>query len=292
MIAVALAAVSALSYGGSDFFGAVATKDNDATVVTVATQVVSLLALAAILILYPQGQLQAIDLAWGGIGGLGAAFGLVTFYRALAIGPMSVAAALTALWSTGVPVAAGLFLGDRPSILTLSGIALAIPAALLVSMEVGNKMTLAIDPRQRTAAWHHSTRTRQLAVMAGIGFGLFFVALSRTSEDAGLYPLIGARLASIVALGLTILGGRLLGPIGVRWWPMIVTAGLLDCAANSCYLIAVRSGSLTWVAAISSLYPVSTVLLARLVLNERLARPQFVGFGAAAVALLLFAVGA
>ena len=292
MIAVALAAVSAISYGAADFSGAIATKENDATVVTVAMQVVSLAALVCVVLVYPQGRLQLVDLGWGAAGGLGAALGLVTFYKALALGPMSVAAALTALWSTGVPVIGGLLLGDRPGAITLAGIAVAVPAAVLVSIEGGRDRRTEATPRERSRSWKRQIRTRKLAVVAGIGFGLFFVALSRTSADAGLYPLLGARVASIVGLALVIFQGRLLAPIARTWWPAVVIAGLLDCAANSFYLSALRFGSLTWIAAISSLYPVSTVLLARVVLNERLARIQFVGMGAAAVALTLFGIGA
>lgn len=289
MIAVALAAASALSYGASDFSGAMATKENNATVVTLAMQVVSLAALAVIVVAVPSGQFRSEDLAWGAIGGLGAAFGLVTFYRALALGPMSVAAALTALWSTAVPVVAGLLLGDRPGPVTLAGIALAVPAAVLVSLEGGRGEAAVLAARGPKAT---SRRTRQLAIMAGIGFGLFFVALSRTAADAGLYPLLGARGASIAGLLLVIGRGRLLAPIGRRWWPAIGLAGLLDCAANSLYLTALRYGSLTWVAAISSLYPVSTVLLARLVLGERIAAVQRIGLAAASLALILFGLGA
>lgn len=292
MIAIAFAAVSALSYGAADFSGALASKENDATVVTAAVQVASLLALIGIVIVFPQDELRAVDLGWGAVGGLGAAFGLVTFYKALAIGPMSVAASLTALWSTTVPVAAGLLLGERPGPITLAGIAVAVPAGVLVSLGGSGDAGTELTPRERTLAWQHQTRTRRLAVAAGFGFGLFFVALSRTSPDAGLYPLLGARVASIAALAAVILRGRIVADLAIRWWPVVIVAGLLDCAANSFYLLALRHGSLTWVAAISSLYPISTVLLARLVLSERLARVQFYGIGAAGLALVLFGIGA
>lgn len=301
MIAVALAAVSAISYGASDFSGAVASKDNDATHVTLAMQVVSLASLLVILWWFPSGRLDMIDLGWGAIGGLGAAVGLVAFYRALARGPMSIAAALTALWSTALPVLAGLALGDRPGTVTLVGIAVAVPSAVLVSLESGTANRIEPTPRERVVAWQRQARTRLLAIVAGIGFGLFFIALSRTSADAGLYPLIGARVASVAGLTLAVLlpgrrdpaaSLRLFGGIHPRWWPVIGLAGLLDCAANSLYLTALRHGSFTWVAAVSSLYPVATVLLARVVLNERLAPIQRVGLVSAGVALLLVGVGA
>ena len=305
MIAVVLAALSALSYGASDFSGAVASKDNEATVVTAAVQVVSLLALVVVIVGYPPARWHPADLGWGALGGLGAAFGLVTFYRALAIGPMSIAAALTALCSTAVPVAAGLLLGERPGAITMLGVAVAIPAGVLVALD-GSEPAIespddptrpATNPAERGDPSRWPTggrwRTRWLAVAAGLGFGLFFVALSRSSADAGLLPLVGARVASVAALVLVIRRLRTpAGPIAVQWWPLIMVAGLLDFVANATYLVAVRNGSLSWVAAISSLYPVSTVLLARIVLDERLARIQVWGLGASGLALVLVGVGA
>ena len=315
MIAVALAALSALSYGASDFSGAMASRDNEATVVTVAMQVVSLFALAVVIVVYPPTAWTIPDLAWGAFGGLGAALGLVTFYKALAIGPMTVAAALTALCSTAVPVIAGFLLGERPAGITMVGIAIAVPAAMLVSLDLDDsvpvasridltpdvpaeptdELTTSAGDRSQPSWWPTTDRwqTRTLAVIAGCGFGLFFVALSRTSAEAGLLPLVGARIASIAALGYVIHRlGSVLKPASASWWALIVVAGVLDFVANATYLVAVRGGSLTWVAAISSLYPVSTVLLARIVLDERLARIQLWGLGASGLALVLVGIGA
>lgn len=292
MLAVTLAALSALSYGASDFSGAVATKSNNAVLVTAFVQTVSLGSLIVVLAYHPDGTFLLVDLAWGALGGLGASVGLVTFYQALARGPMSVAAALTALWSSAIPVLAGLGLGDRPGTLTLVGIALAVPSAVLVSVERDEVPASAFGPRDRVVQWARQAQTRHLAVVAGLGFSLFYIALSRTSADGGLYPLIGARLASIGALGIILTGTGGWAPVGRRWWPTIGIAGLLDCAANATYLVAVRHGSLAWVAAISSLYPVSTVLLARVVLSERLGRVQLYGLGGAGLALILVGVGA
>ncbi|MGI9612738.1 MAG: EamA family transporter [Acidimicrobiales bacterium] len=305
MIAVALAALSALSYGASDFSGAMASRDNEATVVTVAMQLVSLVALAVVIVLYPPAAWTMPDMLWGALGGLGAALGLVTFYRALAIGPMTVAAALTALWSTAVPVVAGFLLGERPAGITMVGIAIAVPAAMLVSLDLDGDTSaepridqaadVAVSSRPQLRWWPTTDRwqTRTLAIVAGCGFGLFFVALSRTSAEAGLLPLVGARIASIAALGYAIHRfGSVLKPAAAGWWLLIVVAGILDFVANATYLVAVRNGSLTWVAAISSLYPVSTVLLARIVLDERLAKVQLWGLGASGLALVLVGIGA
>lgn len=294
MIAVALAALSGLSYGSADFAGAIASQRNKATLVTAVGQVVSLLALLVAVVVWVDGTATTADYAWGAIGGLGAALGLVMFYKALAQGPMATAASLTALWGAGIPVVTGLALGDVPGWVQLIGIAVAVPAAVLVSVGGMSLDLLATNttPRERVAGLANSANTKVLAIIAGGGFGLFFVALSRTGEDAGLYPLVGARVASIVALVVIISANRDWEPVDRRTLPVIVLTGLLDFAANAFYLTALKYGSFTWVAAISSLYPVSTVLLARVVLHERLARPQVAGLAMAGIALTCVAVGA
>ncbi len=295
MTAVVLAALAGLSYGASDFSGALASKENDSTLITVAMQVVSLMALLIILGTFSTGTFVVGDLAWGALGGLGAGFGLTTFYRALALGPMSTAAAITALCSAAIPVIAGLALGEVPGNLTLLGIALAIPGAVLVSVG-GIALHAAspdLPPREYAAVRSAGggNQTKVLAVAAGFGFGLFFIALAQTSVDGGLYPLLGARLASIAALGTVVtVSGSWAKIAGGQWW-IVIVAGLLDCAANSFYLFALDTGSFTWVAAISSLYPVSTVLLARVVLNERITKVQVLGLAMAAAALALVAIG-
>lgn len=294
MIGVGLAALSGLSYGAADFYGAIASQKNKATLVTAASQLVSLLALLVAVFVWVDGNPVASDYAWGALGGLGAALGLVMFYKALAQGPMATAASLTALWGAGIPVIAGLLLGDRPGWITLCGIAIAVPAAVMVS--VGGMSLDALSsnttPRERVVGLASTVNTRVLAITAGIGFGLFFIALSRTSADAGLYPLIGARVASLIALAVVITSQSDWAPLTKSSLPTVVLTGVLDFAANAFYLTALDHGSFTWIAAISSLYPVSTVLLARLVLHERLARLQVAGLVMAGAALTLVAVGA
>jgi len=294
MIGVLLAACSGLSYGAADFYGAIASQKNKATLVTAAVQLVSMLALLVAIGLWFDGSPTPADYAWGALGGLGAALGLVTFYKALAQGPMATAASLTALWGAGIPVVTGLLLGDRPGPITLIGIAIAVPAAVLVSVGGMSLDGLATNttPRERVAGLSNAVNTRVLAIVAGIGFGLFFVALGRTSADSGLYPLVGARAASLIALAIVITSQKDWGPIAKASIPTVVLTGVLDFGANAFYLTALDHGSFTWVAAISSLYPVSTVLLARLVLQERLAKLQVVGLVMAACALALVAVGA
>ena len=294
MIAVVFAALSGLSYGASDFSGGLATKRNDAVLVTIAVQLVSLFSLVLILAASTRGVVTTADLAWGALGGVGATIGLTTFYRALADGPMTTAAAVTALIGSLVPVITGLAIGDVPNNLTLTGIALAVPAGIVVSAGgiVGPTVPSMATPRGHARRRFDTARTRRLSVVAGLGFGLFFVSLAQTSAEAGLYPLVGARLASVIGLA-TILSARRAWVRPHRSdWPTIAVAGVLDCSANSFYLLALADGSFTWVAAVVSLYPAATVLLARIVLRERIARVQVAGLVGACSALLLVGVGA
>ncbi|MEM9562951.1 MAG: EamA family transporter [Actinomycetota bacterium] len=297
MLAVVFATISGISYGASDFSGGLASKRSDPVAVTLAMQVASLLALLAVLAVYRPGTLLGSDLLWGAAAGLGIAVGLSTFYEALALGPMSTAASVTGLVGSLIPVGVGLTLGEVPGSLTLVGVALAVPAALAVSVGGLARLGGGVDlgPRDRFRQRRRQARTRTLALVAGIGFGSFFVALAQTSADGGLHPLLGARAAAIAAL---VVAGAIRARAG-RWVAVdrgdlraVVAAGLLDCSANSFYLLALDGGSLTWVAAVVSLYPVATVLLARLVLSERIVPVQTVGLVGAATALVLVGIGA
>jgi len=155
------------------------------------------------------------------------------------------------------------------------GMALALAAIVLVSAESGARLRPS-DLRGVT-----------LALGAGLGFGLFFVALSHTHDGAGMWPLLAARCASVGALGGLALLHRVDHevPSGVRH--LALAAGALDVAANVLYLLAVRQGLLSVVSVLTALYPVSTVVLARLVLKERFLRVQRAGMALAVVATVL-----
>ncbi len=292
MIAVLLAALASVSYGASDFSGAMASKRTDSAVITVVSQLASLVTLLLVLLVLPPDVWLARDFAWGALGGLGVAVALTCFYRALAIGPMSTAAATTALVGALVPLIAGLAFGERPSPITFMGIVLSIPAAVMVSAggESG-RGSLRLTPRERFIMREHGAHTMRLSVLAGLGFGLFFVALSRTSAESGLFPLVGARAASILVLALVLTASSSWERVHRSSFGYVLLAGVLDCAANAFYLTALDEGQLTWVAAITSLYPATTVLLASLLLKERLTRIQLFGLLAAGAALALVAIG-
>ena len=249
-------------------------------VVIPASQLSGLAVLTPFVLLSP-GQADPRSLAWGAAAGIAGGLGLMLFYRSLANGTMSVVAPLTAVTAAAVPVLAGVALGERPAPLVLVGVVIALLAVVLVSAEGGRL------PRPRQLLTDPATGG---ALTAGAAFGLFFVLISRSSADSGLWPLFGARTASIVLLLGIALTVRPRLPARSTW-PIILALGVADTAANALFLLASRYGMLTITGVLIALYPVSTVLLAQTVLRERVSHLQLGGFAAAAAAVALIAAG-
>ncbi|MED7930125.1 DMT family transporter [Nonomuraea sp. LP-02] len=279
MTAVILATACAVVYGTADFFGGLATRRTQVLAVVVLSQ---LAGLALILVLVPvlPGTAGGPALLWGLAAGLSGAAGLALFYRALATGVMSVVAPTTAVTSAALPVLFGLATGERPAFWALVGVALALGSVLLVSQD-------------RSAGGEKGPSAGlATALLAGAGFGGFFILLAMAPADAGLWPLVGARMSSVTAVTLVALAtGRALRPqAGAGALRVIVAAGVLDMVANVLYLLAQRQGLLSLVAVLVSLYPASTLLLARRVLGERLNGIQVTGVACALGAVALIAV--
>jgi len=278
MIGLLLAALSGLVWGVGDFSGGKASQRVDALVVVVLSKAASVPLLVVYLVLLPAA-VHPMALVWGGAAGVFGVLGMFVFYRALAAGAMAVVAPVSAVTTALLPVVVGLVSGERPGALALTGAACAIVAIGLVSMAPGG------DGVRLTA------RLLGLALLSGAGFGLFFIFLGQAGDRAGLWPILGAHLASLV-VGGPLLWRRIRGGAG---WPggvarrWLLSAGVLDMSANALYVLAVQRGDLSIVAPVASLYPVSTVLLAMLVDRERMRPVQLAGLGLAATALVLVA---
>jgi drug/metabolite transporter (DMT)-like permease len=221
------------------------------------------------------------DLGLGALAGGVGVVGILLLYQGLATGAMGVVAPVTAVGAAVVPLVVGLATGERPAPLALVGALVALAAVGLV------------------AGGHEGTPTRGdersgrsplvLAVGAGIAFGLVFVLLGATDESSGFWPLLGGRAVSVSLVGLWLLRTRTpFLPRPGTWW-VVVGAGLLDVTANGLYLLAVREGLLSLVAVLSSLYPAATVVLARVVLGERLKPAQLAGLGLGLAGVTLIA---
>lgn len=275
-LAGALALTSGLVYGAADFLGGLATKRGSTVFSAVVwSQATGLLLVLLALPLLPPASPTAADLAWGAASGLAGGIGLAFLYRGLAVGVMSVVAPVTAVCAVIIPVAVGVALGERPSGAASAGIVLALVAIALISQNgetEGGK-------RARTGV--------PIAIASGIAIGIFLVCLARTGPSAGLWPLVPARVVSVsffAAAGM--LARQSLVPRRESW-SIVAGGGALDMLANVLYLLAVRQGPLSIVATLTSLYPAGTILLARIVLHERLRLLQQAGVACAVLAIVL-----
>jgi drug/metabolite transporter (DMT)-like permease len=287
---VALALASAVVYGAADFLGGFASRRAHAVVIALVSQLAGLILLALILPWLPASSPVRSDYLWGAASGVAGGAGVALLYRALSSGTMAIVAPTTAVCAVAIPVLVAFALGDRPAVPAIAGIALAVVAIGLVSRVE--------SPDGSPRAIHHaeadrSRRSREakaelgMALMAGIAIGLFFLCLARTSRDAGLWRLVVGRATSIPLFALLALAGR----HSVRMKPRVrataIGCGALDMLANALYLIATRYGPFSLAVTLSSLYPASTVMLARLTLGERLSRTQAAGVVCALIAVLL-----
>jgi uncharacterized membrane protein len=280
-MAALLALVSAVGYGISDFSGGLASRRAPAiAIVLVSNSLTLVIALFAVALL-PGSAYHLGDVTWGVAAGTVGVVGVVLLYRGLAIGPMSVVAPLTAVLSAIVPVVVGVIRGERPGALALGGVALALPAMVLVGRESDARVGASV-----------SRAALLSALAAGVSFGGFYVLLAQTGSDGGAWPLVGQRAASVAILlvltAVAVRRGTPALPRG-RGLALAVTAGITDFVANLAYVLATHRGLLALVAVLSSLYPATTVLLARAILGERLARGQLGGLLLAVAAVALIA---
>jgi len=280
-MAVFLGLAVAASYGAADFCGGLASKRAAPWSVVLGAQYVGFAGIGLLLLIDGTPRPQAGDLLLGAVASCVGVVGVGLLYFGLARGPMGVVAPITAVGSAIVPVAWGLVRGERPGVVALAGVAVALVAVVLISNAPGGDDAPARPARTTLFA----------AVAAGGAFGVFFVVLSHTGDDSGFWPIFSGRLVSTTAvlLALTALARPLL-PRGAGVGT-VVLAGIFDVAANALFLLATREGLLSLVSVLASLYPATTVILARGVLDERLQRNQLLGLGAALIGVVLITGG-
>jgi len=278
-MAYLLATLAAVFYGAADFTGGMVTKRVATVPVVLLSQATGLVMVALILPFLGTAAPRAADLWWGAAGGLAGGVGVALLYYGLAIGTMSVVAPTTAVLAVAIPVLTSIALGERPGWLAIAGILLGIGAIALVSRPTANPQSTA----RRSGLG--------VALVAGVAIGLFLLALAQTRPASGLWPLLTARLTSVGLFAVIAAVGRRSVRMPLKLAAIAVGGGALDMLANTLYLLAAQIGPLSPVVTLSSLYPASTVLLARAVLGERLNAWQTAGVAAALVAVLLIVRG-
>lgn len=279
-MAVLLGFLAALAWGTGDFAGGTATRRAPETAVVLGTEAIGLVLLLVIAPL-GGGAPTGLDLTLGATAGLVGVAGLALLYRGLASGRASVVAPLSAVGAAVIQVLWGLANGEEPGTLALIGIVLALVA-------IGVVAGSADEP---AAPGSLSRRTEILCGLgAAVGFGFYLVLISETSDGAGLWTAVAARIAPVVALlvVLPLLRRPLLTPRDA--FPLVTLSGCMDAGANALLLLAVRQGLLSVVSPVANLYPAVTVLLARAFGHERVGRLRLAGLGLAVASLVLISL--
>ena len=273
---------SAASWGGGDFCGGLATKRAPVFTVAAVSKLASLTAMLLLAWLRAEQIPSLHVLVWAGAAGVGGAVGLMALYQALAVGVMGIAAPISAVIAAMMPVVFAAFSEGLPSGAQFVGFGLALVAVWFISRPAAP--ALARGERQ--------PRGLRLAVLAGIGFGAFYILISQARGTAVFWPLAASQLITLVTVvavvcAITLAQRRGVFGLPIDVVPVMLLAGLLDAGGNAFFLLAEHAGRLDVAAVLASLYPASTVVLARLLLNERVSAAQAVGITAALVSIPL-----
>ena len=236
-------------------------------------------ALLLIVLPFTPSKAVASDYVFGALAGVCGALAVTLFYHALAIGKMGIVSPITAVLAAALPLVFGMVRGDRLAPGQIAGLVLALGAIVMISLSFENTGTREI-----------ATAGVREAIVTGFLFGAFFILLSYTHPAAGLRNLLAARVASITLLLLAALVTRTPLAPARGDWRLIVGAGVLDMSANVLYVLATFWGYLSIAAVLTSLYPASTVFLARVVLKERLILTQKAGVALALAGVVLIAL--
>ncbi|MFB7504556.1 EamA family transporter [Streptomyces broussonetiae] len=280
------ALTTSLLWGLADFGGGLLTRRSPALTVVVVSQAIAAAVLGTIVVA-TGGWSEAGPRLWFAVAaGLAGPVALLSFYKALALGPMGVVSPLATL-SVAVPVGVGLVLGERPGLLQVAGIAVAVTGVVLAG-----------GPQLRGAPVQR--RTVLLTLIAALGFGAVFALITEASTTVtGLFLALFVQRVTNVAVGGSALavsvrrGSHAAADDGFPWasLPALAFVGIADVAANGCYALAAQHGPVTVAAVLASLYPVVTALAARGFLSERLRAIQAAGAGLALLGTLLLATG-
>ena len=274
LVSPALSLSTAASWGAADFCGGIASRKANVFGVVVIAHAVGWAFMLLLALLFGERIPGWYSLEWGMLAGAVGAIGLAAFYKALAVGKMGINAPLASVITAVLPVVFSFRTEGLPHPLQLTGFALALLGIWLMTTQRGGAS---------------NSKGAGLAVVAGIGFSGFLLFIKLAGTRSVFWPLVSARTASCL-----LMAGIIFLTAG-DWKPsrgsvrFVLLAGVLDSGANALYVAATQRGRLDVAAVLSSLYPASTVVLARLVLKERLSGLQTIGVAAALSAILLIA---
>jgi drug/metabolite transporter (DMT)-like permease len=279
VIAIVFALGAAVAWGAADFLGGLKSRVAATLVVVAVGQFAGLVLVAAVVIARGEGPPEARYLGYGVLAGFAGALGIAALYRALAVGSMSIVAPITA---TGVviPVVAGVGTGERPTVVQGLGLAFAFGGVVLAARQK-------VDDR----AGRRVATGVGVALLAALGIGSFLLAIDAASEGGVPWALLVQRSVCVAIVLAVAAFVRPQFRVGWRNGAPMIVIGVLDMAANALFALASTRGLVSVVSVLASLYPVTTVLLARLLLGERIARTQQLGVAAALFGVVLISAG-
>ena len=279
MLSILFGLTSAAIWGAGDFTGGMASRKTGAYRAVVYGEMIGLIFILVVALIVwqpiPALGIWALSMLAGAFGTMG----ILLLYYSMTKGLMSIAAPISALLAALLPVIIGIFTESLPTWLTFLGFAFALAAIWLISQsQDGVKDLLS-----------HITDLR-LPLLAGVGFGCYFVLIHAATRTAILWPMVAARLGGLIILTLYMILRRESWKVERGAWSLIFLNGLLDIGGNLFFVLAGQVGRLDISAVLSSLYPGSTVILAWIFLKERLSRTQWIGIIAALIAIVLFTI--
>lgn len=276
MISALFGLGAALSWGTGDFAGGIASRKVGPYRAVFVTETLSFLLILLILPFKAEAFPAIHTILWSVGSGIFSTFGLLSLFIAMQHGRISIAAPISAVLAAIVPVVAGIFIDGFPRGILIIAFALALVAVTLISKEKETADSVPISKKLIT-----------FALLSGTSFGVYFVMMNRAGQNAIIAPMLIGRFAAMLVTGSYLLFGRKSFHIEAgNWFPLFLSA-LFGTGGNAFYILAGQSGRLDITAVLSSLYPGMTVILAWLILKERLQFSQWVGILLALVAIAL-----
>ena len=276
MATVVLGLLAAAAWGCGDFGGGLLTRRAALFGVVFISQFVGLLLALGLAVLRGESFPPQADIGWSVVAGIAGVIGISSLYRGLAVGRMGVVAPVTGVMAATIPVAAGIVLQGVPPPLVLAGIAMAVVAVILVS---------------RVSDGGDGPSGLGLALLSGAAIGAMSIAIAQLSDGHVFGPLTLIRTTQAVLIVVIVLVSRSAWRVERRLVPAAAGVGVLDMAGNALFIVAAQTGALAVAAVVSSLYPVTTVILATLLLGERVTRSHAIGIALAALAIVCIGAG-
>lgn len=279
MLSIIFGLSAALGWGAADFTGGLASRRTGAYRAVFYGEAVGLIFIIAALLIIREPLPNLIPLGMALFAGSIGTTGLLTLFHAMEDGKMSIAAPVSALMAATLPVLAGTLFEGFPGLLSFFGFAFSLSAIWLISREEGNRSRILAHVKEL-----------RLPLLAGIGFGTYFVLVHKAAQESTYWTMLASRVGGVLVMVVFMFAWRKNWHVSRNAWPLILLNGSLDITGNGFYILASQIGRLDVSAVLSSLYPAATVLLAAILLKERVARSQGIGILLALIAIIFLTI--